>query len=175
MKSAAPAALVAAAAMLAVAPAASAGVQRGVVYGTGKTETGSKRLLLDLYQPSKRSTAKRPVVILIHGGGFRNGSRSQADLAKVADGLVKQGAVVASIDYRLMGDNAVNSARVKRLSDAVPKVAIYTAMVATTAPCLTSPSATFTRSACEREPLRKPPPWMRITTGRFAVDRFDGW
>jgi acetyl esterase/lipase len=139
-------ALTAVAAALLLAVPAQAGVEKGVVYGTGKTETGSKKLLLDLYQPAKRSTAKRPVVILIHGGGFRNGSRSQADLVKVADGLVKQGTVVASVDYRLMGDNAVNAARVKRLSDAVPKVAIYTAMVAAVDDTLTAVDYLRTRA-----------------------------
>jgi acetyl esterase/lipase len=130
--------LVAAAAALVLAPTASAGVQKGVVYGTGKTETGSKKLLLDLYQPAKPSKAKRPVVVLIHGGGFKNGSRSQADLVKVAGGLVKRGVVVASIDYRLMGDSPVSSKRVKPLTDAVPKVAIYTAMVAAVDDTLTA-------------------------------------
>jgi acetyl esterase/lipase len=48
-------------------------VRRGVVYGTARVEAPSparKRLLLDLYRPAKRSKTPRPVVILIHGGGF---------------------------------------------------------------------------------------------------------
>src|SRR3954447_877459 len=110
-------------AALALVPSAACAsiVKRGVVYGSGKTATGSTPLKLDLYQPDKKGTAKRPVVVLIHGGGFKNGSRSQPDLVKIAEALVKQGTVVASIDYRLQKDQAVPSKRVKPLTDAVPK------------------------------------------------------
>jgi acetyl esterase/lipase len=117
---------------LALVPSAASAsiVKKGIVYGNGKTETGSTPLKLDLYQPDKKSTAKRPVVVLVHGGGFVNGSRSQPDLVKIAEALVKQGDVVASIDYRLQKDKPVPSKRVKPLTDAVPKVPIFTAMVA---------------------------------------------
>ena len=117
-------------AAIVVAPAASAGVQSGIVYGTGKTSTGSKKLLLDLYQPAKKTKAKRPVVVLVHGGGFSGGTRTQDALVRIANGYVAQGAVVASIDYRVQKDKPVNSKRVKPLTDAVPKVSVYTAMVA---------------------------------------------
>jgi acetyl esterase/lipase len=131
-------ALAAAAATLLIAAPAQAGVQKGVVYGSGKTRAGSKRLLVDLYTPTKKSKGKRPIVVLIHGGGFKNGSRSQADLVRIANALVKRGDVVASIDYRLMGDDAVTSKRVKPLADAVPKAAIYNAMVAAVDDTLTA-------------------------------------
>ena len=130
--------LAAVAAVLLIAAPAQAGVKKKVVYGTGRTESGSKKLLLDLSTPKGKSKARRPVVVLIHGGGFKNGSRSQPELVRIAEGLVKQGTVVASIDYRLMGDNAVNSKRVKPLTDALPKVAIYTAQVAAVDDTLTA-------------------------------------
>jgi acetyl esterase/lipase len=120
-------------------PSASlASVKKGVVYGSGKTSTGAKPLLLDLYTPDKKSTAKRPVVVIIHGGGFKNGSRAQPDLAKIAGALVKQGTVVASIDYRLQADQPVTSKRVKPLADAVPKVPVFNAMVAAVDDTLTA-------------------------------------
>jgi acetyl esterase/lipase len=130
--------LAAVAALLVLAPVASAAVQKKVVYGSGKTSTGSQSLLLDLYTPRAKSKTKRPIVVLIHGGGFTGGTRSQPDLVRVAEALAKQGTVVASIDYRLVKDEPVPSSRVKPLADGVPKVAVFNAMVAAVDDTLTA-------------------------------------
>jgi len=55
--------------------------------------------LLDLYRPGSGS-GPLATVIWIHGGGWREGSRAQAEQAKR---LVCRGYAVASIDYRLSG------------------------------------------------------------------------
>ena len=55
-------------------------------------------LLLDLYQPAERA-GRAPVVVFVHGGGWKNGSRASA--AKNAAWLTDNGFAVASIDYRL--------------------------------------------------------------------------
>ncbi|MBL0210863.1 MAG: alpha/beta hydrolase [Holophagaceae bacterium] len=55
--------------------------------------------LLDLYRPASGS-GPFATVIWIHGGGWREGSRTQAEQAKR---LVCRGYAVASIDYRLSG------------------------------------------------------------------------
>lgn len=55
-------------------------------------------LLLDLYLPDDDSTS-RPVVVFVHGGGWKNGSRKSAK--KNAAWLADHGFVVAGIDYRL--------------------------------------------------------------------------
>lgn len=127
------------------APAAAATdevrVQKGIVYGTGavgKPAPGRAKLLLDLYQPKAKAKAPRPVVVIVHGGGFKGGTRLQPDLVKIADGLVAQGVVVACIDYRLVKDEAVPSKRVRPLVDASPKVAVYTAMIAAVDDTLTA-------------------------------------
>lgn len=78
--------------LLALSPTAAAAVhvRKGVVYGEGRIGApvpGSTQLLLDLYRPAKRSRAARPVVILIHGGGFRGGSRTDPGIVEVARGL----------------------------------------------------------------------------------------
>ncbi len=65
-------------------------VQAGIEYAPG--------LQLDLYRPV-RGIAPLPAVILLHGGGFVEGSR--ADLAGLAESLAFHGYVTASIDYRL--------------------------------------------------------------------------
>ena len=56
-------------------------------------------LLLDLYLPADRSEPV-PVVVFVHGGGWKNGSRKSGE--KTAALLTAHGIAVASIDYRLI-------------------------------------------------------------------------
>jgi acetyl esterase/lipase len=119
--------------LLALSPTAGAAVRvrKGVVYGearVGAPVPGPTQLLLDLYRPAKKSRAPRPVVILIHGGGFRGGSRTDPGIVEVARGLAGRGVVVASIDYRLLGQSPVPSRRVASLAADMPKVPLFTAM-----------------------------------------------
>ena len=55
-------------------------------------------LKLDFYLPEDRSKPV-PIVIFIHGGGWKNGSRKSGE--KTAAWLTDHGFAVASIDYRL--------------------------------------------------------------------------
>jgi acetyl esterase/lipase len=57
-----------------------------------------QRLLLDIYR-SREAEAHRPAVILIHGGGWRCGDKS--DNRAFATQLAKEGIVAFSVDYRL--------------------------------------------------------------------------
>jgi acetyl esterase/lipase len=56
---------------------------------------GEERLALDLHLPV--GEAKKPLIVWVHGGAWRSGSRASMPLA----GLVAQGYAVASVDYRL--------------------------------------------------------------------------
>jgi acetyl esterase/lipase len=58
-------------------------------------EAGGHKLLLDLYLPD--STRRPPLVVYVHGGGWRSGSRSGMPLTA----LVESGFAIASVDYRL--------------------------------------------------------------------------
>jgi acetyl esterase/lipase/lysophospholipase L1-like esterase len=59
-------------------------------------------LLLDIYQPSGDSSVARPVIIWIHGGGFRTGSlRTQNYIVKFCQDFARRGYVCLSVDYRL--------------------------------------------------------------------------
>jgi acetyl esterase/lipase len=58
-------------------------------------EVDGHRLLLDLYLPEKETN--RLLVVWVHGGAWRQGSKSQMPLM----GLVKSGFAVASVEYRL--------------------------------------------------------------------------
>ncbi|WP_063768860.1 alpha/beta hydrolase fold domain-containing protein [Verrucomicrobium sp. BvORR034] len=58
-------------------------------------KVGEQPLQLDLYLPEGK--AKSPLIVYVHGGGWRSGSRSDMPLGN----LVAQGFPVASVDYRL--------------------------------------------------------------------------
>ncbi len=67
--------------------------QRGVSY----SEVDGAELLMDAYLPPARE-APRPAVILLHGGGWSSGSRS--DMGVAAREFARAGYVAFSIDYR---------------------------------------------------------------------------
>jgi acetyl esterase/lipase len=57
---------------------------------------------LDLHVPASKTAGPRPVFILIHGGGWRTGDKSNRNFAEPKTGwLLDQGYIVASINYRL--------------------------------------------------------------------------
>lgn len=59
-------------------------------------------LYLDVYKPTGDNTQGRPVIIWIHGGGFRTGSvRTQGYIVDYCTRFAKRGYVCMSIDYRL--------------------------------------------------------------------------
>ncbi len=60
---------------------------------------GEKSLLLDLYYP-KTADCPVPVVVWIHGGGWKSGSKDRCP----ASWLVEHGYAVASINYRLIDE-----------------------------------------------------------------------
>jgi acetyl esterase/lipase len=69
--------------------------EHGVVYGS----VAGEPLLLDVYRAAAAG-ARRPAVVLIHGGGMWTGSRQ--DMAEMAIALALAGYVAFSIDYRLV-------------------------------------------------------------------------
>ena len=60
-------------------------------------------LLLDAYVPQGAGD-NRPVMVVIHGGGFTGGSRSGWRQVEQAEHFASRGWVVFSIDYRVLGD-----------------------------------------------------------------------
>lgn len=59
-------------------------------------------LFLDVYEPAGDQTYGRPVIIWIHGGGFRTDSyRTQGYIVDYCNRFAKRGYVCMSIDYRL--------------------------------------------------------------------------
>ena len=60
-------------------------------------------LVMDAYVP-ENDLKNRPLLLLIHGGGFSGGSKQQESLVAMAHYFAGRGFVVFSIDYRLRGD-----------------------------------------------------------------------
>lgn len=68
-------------------------------------EHGGRRVRLDVYEPVEPAPkGGRPVLVAIHGGGWRGGSKS--DYGRSLAPLVRQGLVVVAVDYRLSGPGA---------------------------------------------------------------------
>jgi acetyl esterase/lipase len=80
-----------------------------LIYGTGAINNGAGTLdlRLDLYRPTDIGQgavpANSPAIVLIHGGGFTSGNKT--DLAPAANIFASFGYTVASISYRLAGSN----------------------------------------------------------------------
>jgi acetyl esterase/lipase len=83
-----------------------------ITYGQGPVQNGSstKSLKLDVYRPVQGSTplpAQTPAIVLVHGGGFVSGDKT--DMAPLAQEYASLGYVVVSINYRMYGDLPPNS------------------------------------------------------------------
>ena len=63
-----------------------------VLYGS----VGDIALRLDFYEPTQRRQ-ERPLIVWVHGGAWRSGSKSGVPIIK----LREQGFAIASVDYRL--------------------------------------------------------------------------
>jgi acetyl esterase/lipase len=75
-------------------------VERNVVYG----EADGVKLAMDIYLPRGTNGVAHPVLMYVHGGGWRMGDKEMLDLMAGPMELLRRGYVVASIDYRLAPD-----------------------------------------------------------------------
>ena len=69
--------------------------QEGIVYGVADNQ----QLTMDFYAP--KGPAPHPIVIIIHGGGYKGGDSKSGSEAYVADFLTPAGYAVFSVNYRL--------------------------------------------------------------------------
>lgn len=73
-----------------------------VAYGKAARISGSLQTLkLDVYQPVGDTVTKRPAIVWVHGGGFKNGDKLSPEIVDQAKVFSKMGYVNVSIDYRL--------------------------------------------------------------------------
>ncbi len=85
-------------------------VERDIVYA----RVGERKLLLDLYLPAKGSTSL-PVIVWVHGGGWRSGSKGSGGRARP---MLNRGYAVVDVGYRLSGE-AIFPAQVEDCKAAV--------------------------------------------------------
>ncbi len=77
-------------------------VEKNIVYGESVDYTGKRiELKLDVYEPEGDSEDKRPLIIWIHGGGFKSGDKNNVKIVELCKYFAKRGYVTASINYRL--------------------------------------------------------------------------
>lgn len=62
----------------------------------------------DLYQPAKNSSLKRPLLIWMHGGGFKYGSKNAKEIKLWGHQFAQQGYVFAAINYQLSKKHPVS-------------------------------------------------------------------
>jgi acetyl esterase/lipase len=75
---------------------------KNIKYGQATNLNGQpETLLLDFYAPHKDQLKKRPLVLFVHGGGYTGGDKATGYPITFAEGLLKRGFAVASINYRL--------------------------------------------------------------------------
>ena len=73
-------------------------VKEGITYAVWD----KRAMLLDLYGPEKNLSEKRPVIILVHGGGWGRGSHK--GYRSLAINLAKRGFFTIAVEYRLSGE-----------------------------------------------------------------------
>lgn len=77
-----------------------------VVYGYGYVSAGEgeyrlKPLRLDVLAPNDHPEPDKPALLMVHGGSFEEGTKTDEELVAVADAIATTGYVCFLIDYRL--------------------------------------------------------------------------
>jgi dienelactone hydrolase len=73
-------------------------VERNLTYVEGQR---GRAHLFDLYESKQDTTALRPLIIWMHGGGFKFGSKDQAGIKLWSKTFAERGYVAVAINYRL--------------------------------------------------------------------------
>ncbi len=77
-------------------------VTKNITYNAVIADTiKSKYYLLDLYQPENDTSISRPLIIWIHGGGFKFGKKSSRGIPLWSRQFAQRGYVCAAVNYRL--------------------------------------------------------------------------
>lgn len=77
-------------------------VTTDVKYGMNITVGGDTvELFMDIYEPENDYATERPVVFILHGGGFYTGSKSAPQFVVLSTEFARKGYIAVSLDYRL--------------------------------------------------------------------------
>lgn len=77
--------------------------------GDGRSEK------MDLYLPSGETKARRPAIVIVHGGGWHGGDKAAAREQNIGSVLARAGYVCASINYRLCKNNENLATRLREV------------------------------------------------------------
>lgn len=96
--------------------------KQGLVYQRAGSaldpQGGIKPYALDVFRSSRTPKKNAPVVVLLHGGGFVTGDRSQ--MRPTAEALANAGFLVASIDYRKVPESRNGGVGIASDEDLIP-------------------------------------------------------
>lgn len=90
-------------------------VTRDATYGVGTVRDANgnparQPLLVDVYAPANCDDTHKPALILVHGGGFRQGDKGDKNMVNFAQYFAARGFVCFSINYRMQRDNPPETA-----------------------------------------------------------------
>lgn len=91
-------------------------IQKNISYVEGKRPgVKSKYHLFDIYEPKEDSAATRPLIIWLHGGGFKLGSKHAKGIRLWSKMFAQRGYVCVGLNYRLSKNNPLfNFTELKR-------------------------------------------------------------
>jgi acetyl esterase/lipase len=75
-----------------------------VIWDIAYREGDSEAWRLDLAMPAEQTEGLRPALVIVHGGGWRGGSRTVDVFQKMMTKYARKGYVTVNIDYRLTGE-----------------------------------------------------------------------
>lgn len=75
-----------------------------VTYDIPYRDGDSQAWVLDMAMPAGPSTALRPAIVIVHGGGWRAGSKSDPVYQKMMIAYARKGYIVINVEYRLTGE-----------------------------------------------------------------------
>lgn len=80
-------------------------VDNNLTYNPDASKDDKKAYQFDLYQPKNDDGKSRPLIIWMHGGGFKFGSKNVKGMKVWSESFAKRGYVCAAINYRLSKHN----------------------------------------------------------------------
>ena len=85
-------------------------VKKNQIYSSNvPSHTKEKFYRYDLYQPKNDTASNRPLIIWMHGGGFKFGSRKAKGIRLWSKSFARRGYVCAAINYRLSKKNPLRN------------------------------------------------------------------
>lgn len=83
-------------------------LQKDLSYGMASHEgIKKKHFLFDLYEPASDTSRLRPLIIWLHGGGFKFGSKKARGIQLWSEMFAKRGYVAAGLNYPLSKRNTL--------------------------------------------------------------------